>query len=175
MPVLYTASLVLNLMTSFQTCIHNLSKSSFSEPVQYFLVHVASGCQNTPQVYEALHVDQCCVLDLISRYQGARPRADIGRTKVSRTLVMAFRRLRSKKQPSHLQQTVIPATVLKSESNSMVTNMKLKSVRAMTHPCLTPLETGKGSDVEPFSTMCHHPIVEGLDDPDKLQWAVKFR
>lgn len=32
--------------------------------------------------------------------------------------------------------------------------MSLKSVGTMAHSCLTPFETGKGSDMEAFTTVC---------------------
>ena len=34
----------------------------------------------------------------------------------------------------------------------MVANIRLNRVGAKTHPCFTPLDTGKGSDTQPFST-----------------------
>ena len=40
----------------------------------------------------------------------------------------------------------MPVYVAESAENSMVANMKVNIVGANKQPCLTPLETGKGSD-----------------------------
>ena len=73
------------------------------------------------------------------------------RTRASRTLVLAFRRLRSKNRPSHLLRTLIPELVLERAANSMDANRRLNSVGAKTQPCFTPLKTGKGSEAAPCS------------------------
>ena len=73
------------------------------------------------------------------------------RMSASRTFVSAFRRRRSRRRPSVLYLMVMPASVWDSAAESITANSRLKSVGARTHPCFTPLVTGKGSDASPFS------------------------
>ena len=69
---------------------------------------------------------------------------------------------------------VIPASVLESAENSMVANIRLNRVGAKSHPCFTPLDTGKGSDTAVFHYASHHAIMERSDDADKLWWTAKL-
>ena len=69
----------------------------------------------------------------------------------------------------------MPVSVVESEENSVVANVRVKRAGTRTQPCLMPLETGKGPHTNLFFHYAsHHSNKERPDDVDKSRWTAKL-
>ena len=139
---LYTASLVRTVMPrSVHTRVHNLPKEAPA------LASLFDTSLSILQVEVTVLPTLLSFVPSITMFgcEGASPGAGCSNTSV-------FRRLMVSPKALVAVDRQLPC-VAQSAEKSMVANMRLKSVGASTQPCLTPLETGKGSDTDPLSTM----------------------